>query len=148
MSQPVSTTVEIHVAAPRKVVYAVLVDREKYGDVLPISTRLVTPGSTERQGVGAVHFLGLGPVGLKERITSLVPDQHMAYEVVSGLPSRRHTGHVDLADEGTGTRLTYTMTHEPRLPVPAPLLRAALRATTDTLAKAVKKEAERRARAS
>jgi len=147
MTKTVSTTLEMHIAAPRAVVYQVLADRESYGDHLPITTRLVTPGTSDRQGVGAVHFLGLGPVGAKERITELVPDQRMAYEVVAGLPSKRHAGEVELADEGTGTRMTYSMTHEPRLPAPAGVLRAVMRSLTKTLGNAVKKEAERRAKA-
>lgn len=146
MTKPVNTTVEMHVAAPRAVVYEVLTDRESYGDHLPISTRLVTPGTSERQGVGAVHFLGLGPVGARERITELVPGRRMAYEVVGGLPAKRHVGEVDLADEGAGTRMTYSMTQEPLLPAPAAVLGAVMRSLTKTLGSAVKKEAERRAR--
>lgn len=147
MTKPVSTTLEMHIAAPRAVVYEVLTDRESYGDHLPITTRLVTPGASERQGVGAVHFLGLGPVGAREKITELVPGQRMAYEVVGGLPAKRHVGEVDLADEGAGTRMTYSIVHEPLLPAPAAVLGAVLRSLTKTLGNAVKKEAEGRAQA-
>jgi uncharacterized protein YndB with AHSA1/START domain len=146
MTTPVNTVVETHINAPRSVVFAVLADRQSYGDVLPISTRLVSPGADGAQGIGAVHFLGLGPVGAKERITELVPDQRMAYEVVGGLPARRHTGEVELADEGVGTRMTYRMVHEPALPAPGFVLRPVLVGLTKALAGAVKKESERRAR--
>ena len=66
-----SHTVNTVIAAPRDVVFGVFADRERNGEFLPISTRLVTPGASERQGVGAVHFLGVGPVGIHEQSTDL-----------------------------------------------------------------------------
>ncbi|HNP58940.1 MAG TPA: SRPBCC family protein [Gordonia sp. (in: high G+C Gram-positive bacteria)] len=116
------STVEAVIAAPRPRVYAVFADRESGGDFLPLSTRLVSPGTDERQGVGAVHFLGLGKVGVREQITELVPDERIAYKVVGGIPVRSHTGLIEFSDDPAGTKVRYTMDSDPKLPVPAPIL--------------------------
>ncbi|GED97006.1 SRPBCC family protein [Gordonia crocea] len=142
----VAVTVEKVINAPRAVVYGVFADRESYGANLPINTRLVTPGTDARQGVGAVHFLGLGPAGIKEQITELVPDERLVYRVVGGVPVRSHVGTVEFADApGGGTRVTYTMDSDPKVPVPAGVLKAGLKALTNQLITACDKAARAKA---
>ncbi|WP_280236815.1 SRPBCC family protein [Nocardia cyriacigeorgica] len=122
-----STTVDTVIAAPREVVYRLFADRESMSPYLPIQVKLVTPGTTEREGVGAQHQLGIGPVGITEEITQLVPGERMEYKVVKGAPVKRHVGIVTFADTEGGTRVTYTMESDPTLPVPAKVLEAGLR---------------------
>ncbi|MGW0181356.1 SRPBCC family protein [Nocardia sp. NPDC003345] len=122
-----STTVDTVIDAPRATVYRLFADRESISPFLAVNVTLVKPGHTEREGVGAQHKLGLGPVGIVEEITELVPGERMEYKVVKGAPVKSHTGVVTFADEGTGTRVVYTMTSEPSLPVPGKALELGLK---------------------
>lgn len=139
-----SYTVDTVIDAPRPLVYSIFADRENNGNFLPVQTRLESPGSDARQGVGAVHFLGLGPVGIREQITELVPDQRICYKVVGGAPVKSHTGRIEFSDAGTGTRVVYTMDSTPSLPVPEAALRAGLKGLITTFVNGVRKEAARR----
>ncbi|MBF6456961.1 SRPBCC family protein [Nocardia cyriacigeorgica] len=122
-----STTVDTVIAAPRETVYRLFADRESISPYLPVQLKLVKPGTTEREGVGAQHHVGLGPVGVTEEITALVPGERMEYKIVKGAPVKRHVGIVTFADAPGGTRVTYTMESEPSLPVPAKVLEAGLK---------------------
>lgn len=131
--------------APRGIVYEVFADRERYGDFLPLAARLIRPGDMERQGVGAVHRVGVGPLGAQEEITELIPDERIQYRVVGGLPVRLHVGTIELADHAEGTEVRYTMESVPRLPLPAALVSALLRQSIGTFIKGAQKESDRRA---
>lgn len=141
----ISYTVDTVIRAPRDVVYDIFADREHNGDFLPVRTKLKTAGDTERQGVGAVHFLGFGPVGVAEQITELKPGELLRYRVVGGvLPVKNHTGTIAFTDADGGTRVEYTMDSEPKLPVPAPVLRFALRSLIGAFVSGARREAGRR----
>ncbi|HEX7825269.1 MAG TPA: SRPBCC family protein, partial [Mycobacterium sp.] len=112
---------------------------------LPLQMRLVEEGAEARQGVGAVHQMGLGPIGVKERITELVPRERIAYELIAGAPVRRHVGEIVFADEGAGTRVTYRMDSTPSLPVPSGLLVLVLRGLTTVMVRGAAREACRQA---
>ena len=122
-----STTVDTVIAAPRATVYRLFADRESISPYLAVNVTLVRPGETEREGVGAQHKIGAGPVGVVEEITALVPNERMEYKIVKGAPVKRHVGIVTFADADGGTRVTYTMESEPSLPVPAKVLEAGLK---------------------
>ncbi|MFE3446174.1 SRPBCC family protein [Nocardia sp. NPDC059180] len=123
-----STTVDTVIAAPREVVYRLFADRESMSPYLPVNIKLVKPGTTEREGVGAQHQIGVGPVGPTEEITKLVPGERMEYKIVKGAPVKRHVGIVTFADaDNNSTRVSYTMESDPSLPVPAKALEAGLK---------------------
>ncbi|MEU1982859.1 SRPBCC family protein [Nocardia sp. NPDC019395] len=122
-----STTVDTVIAAPRATVYRLFADRESINPHLAVNITLVKPGTTEREGVGAQHKIGLGPVGVVEEITALVPNERMEYKIVKGAPVKSHTGVITFADADNGTRVSYTMTSEPSLPVPAKALEVGLK---------------------
>ncbi|MBJ8342833.1 SRPBCC family protein [Antrihabitans sp. YC3-6] len=140
-----SYTVDTVIEAPRDVVYSIFADRENNGDFLPISTRLKSAGTTERQGVGAVHFLGLGPVGVSEQIIDLVPGERIVYKIVAGAPVKRHVGTIAFTDAANGTRVVYTMESEPKLPVPSKVLSLGLKALIGAFVSGARKEAAKRA---
>lgn len=140
-----SYTAEEIIDAPREVVYGLFADRENSGDFLPVHVRLVSPGDAERQGVGAVHFLGVGRVGVKEQITGLIAGERIEYRLIAGAPVKNHTGTIVFSDAGDGTRVVYTMDSTPSLPVPAGLLRLGLRGLIGSMISGVRKEATRRA---
>ncbi|MET9030728.1 SRPBCC family protein [Nocardia sp. NPDC004168] len=122
-----STTVDAVIAAPREVVYRLFADRESISPYVPVQVKLVKPGVTEREGVGAQHLIGLGPVGVTEEITKLVPGERMEYKIVKGAPVKRHVGIVTFADADNGTLVSYTMESDPSLPVPAKVLEFGLK---------------------
>ncbi|MFI9637731.1 SRPBCC family protein [Nocardia sp. NPDC051929] len=122
-----STTVDAVIAAPREVVYRLFADRESISPYVPVQVKLVKPGLTEREGVGAQHLIGLGPVGVTEEITKLVPGERMEYKIVKGAPVKRHVGIVTFADADNGTLVSYTMESDPSLPVPAKVLEFGLK---------------------
>ncbi|MBF6222515.1 MULTISPECIES: SRPBCC family protein [Nocardia] len=122
-----STTVDAVIAAPREVVYRLFADRESISPYVPVQVKLVKPGLTEREGVGAQHLIGLGPVGVTEEITKLVPGERMEYKIVKGAPVKRHVGIVTFTDADNGTLVSYTMESDPSLPVPAKVLEFGLK---------------------
>ncbi|QBS44335.1 SRPBCC family protein [Nocardia sp. CS682] len=134
-----STTVDAVIAAPRDVVYRLFADRESISPYLPIKVKLTKPGLTEREGVGAQHLLGVGPLGVTEEITKLVPGERMEYKIVKGAPVKRHVGVVTFADADNGTRVSYTMESEPSLPVPAKVLEFGLKNLITQFIKAAQK---------
>ncbi|MFQ6398936.1 SRPBCC family protein [Nocardia sp. KC 131] len=122
-----STTVDAVVAAPRDVVYRLFAERESISPYLPVNVKLTKPGLTEREGVGAQHLIGVGPLGVTEEITKLVPGERMEYKIVKGAPVKRHVGVVTFTDADNGTLVSYTMESEPSLPVPSKVLELGLR---------------------
>ncbi len=140
-----SYTEEVVIEAPRNIVFEVFADREGSNDLLPIGVKLKRPGNTERQGVGAVYTVGLGPVGVQEETTALVPGERFEYRVVGASPFKSHTGTVEFADDPRGTKVRYTMDSDPRLPIPAAVITPVLKQMIGTLLKATGKEAVKRA---
>ncbi|ASF08554.1 hypothetical protein NBRGN_099_00550 [Nocardia brasiliensis NBRC 14402] len=136
-----STTVDAVIAAPREVVYRLFADRESVSPYLPINIKLTKPGLTEREGVGAQHLLGVGPLGVTEEITKLVPGERMEYKIVKGAPVKRHVGVITFADADKGTLVSYTMESEPSLPVPAKVLEFGLKNLIGQFIKAAQKAA-------
>lgn len=134
-----STTVDAVIAAPRDVVYRLFADRESISPYLPIQVKLTKPGLTEREGVGAQHLLGLGPVGVTEEITKLVPGERMEYKIVKGAPVKRHVGVVTFTDADNGTLVSYTMESDPSLPIPAKVLEFGLKNLITQFIKAAQK---------
>ncbi|MFD0359846.1 SRPBCC family protein [Nocardia sp. GCM10030253] len=122
-----STTVDAVIAAPREVVYRLFAERESISPYLPVQVKLTKPGLTEREGVGAQHLIGVGPLGVTEEITKLVPGERMEYKIVKGAPVKRHVGIVTFTDADNGTLVSYTMESEPSLPVPSKILEFGLR---------------------
>ncbi|ORA64496.1 SRPBCC family protein [Mycobacteroides franklinii] len=130
--------------APRDTVYELLADREGYNEFLPFTVKLVRPGATERQGVGAIHRIGVGPVGVKEEIIELVAGELIQYRVVAGLPVRSHIGTITLADHPRGTAVRYSMESTPLIPVPDAVMVWVLRKSMASLVTGARREAARR----
>lgn len=122
-----STTVDTVIAAPRDTVYRLFTDRDAMAAYLPIQISLVKPGAGSPSGVGAQYKLGLGPLGVTEETTELVPGERMVYRIIKGAPVKRHVGTVTFTDAPGGTRVVYTMESEPSLPIPAKALELGLK---------------------
>ncbi|GAB2477225.1 SRPBCC family protein [Jatrophihabitans fulvus] len=133
-------TATVVVPGPRERVFALFADRENYGDlVAPVSCTLVRVGRTERQGVGAVHRIGVGPAGLREEIVALEPGRSFTYKAVTPLPVKHWIGTVEFHDHPKGTRVDYSLDIEGFVPLPAPVVKAAARGLAAGLARGVAK---------
>ncbi len=124
------------VPGPREAVFRMFADRENYRHlVAPVAGTLVRAGSGERQGVGAVHRIGVGPVGIREQIVELEPGRRFTYRAVSRLPVRHWIGVVEFQDHPEGTQVDYTLDVEGYLPLPGPALTLAVRTLAGGLAR-------------
>lgn len=123
-----TATATVVVPGPREEVFTLFADRENYRNlVAPVGATLVTPGAEERQGTGAIHRVGIGPLGMREKITALDPGRSFTYQAVTPLPVRHWIGTVVFHDDPAGTRVEYTLDVEARVPLPKPVLSAVVR---------------------
>lgn len=131
--------------APVDVVWDVLTDHARYREWTPVPhSRLVTPGGDDPNGVDAVRFLGVGPVGATERVLVFEPESHLAYTVDAGLPVRDHRADARLTDGGGWTQLEYTGSLRAIVPGTGPVLALVVRRALATLVGSLARESERR----
>lgn len=135
------------IEAPVEVVWAVLTDHARYRDWTAVPhSRLVTAGAgDDPNGVDAVRFLGVGPIGAKEQVLVSEPPSHLAYTVVSGLPVRDYRADAHLEDAAGTTELVYTGSFRPIVPGTGPVLALLVRTVLRTLVSSLATESERRA---
>ena len=92
---------------------------------------LTTEGTGERNGVGAVRSISApGPApAIVEEITRFDVDRALGYKALSGVPFKNYRGEVVLTAEGSGTRITWTLEADARVPLVEP---AALKVVVTT----------------
>lgn len=130
------------VAAPVEVVWPLLADHAGYARWTPLPvSRLETAGTDDPNGVGAVRFLGVGSVGLREKVLAFTHEEHLAYTIVAGLPVRDHRADVRLESDGGGTEIDYACSFEPTLPVAGPVMELVLRGAIQAMLGALDREA-------
>lgn len=115
-----SSTASATVKAPIGTVWAALSDHEGMSSWAPgLSCRLVEDGVPDRNGLGAVRRINApGPApAIVERVVAFEPPHRLGYAAVSGVPFKGYGGEVVLTEDGGGTRIDYTLTYEPRLPL-------------------------------
>ncbi|HEY5109796.1 MAG TPA: SRPBCC family protein [Acidimicrobiales bacterium] len=82
-------------------------------------------------GVGAVRRFSRYGVGSREEVVAWDPPGHLAYRILSGFPVRNYRADVTLTPDGTGTRIEWAGTYDPKWPgtgtVLAPVLAAMMR---------------------
>jgi uncharacterized protein YndB with AHSA1/START domain len=119
------TTSHANVAAPIEVVWDTLTDHVGMSGWSPgVTVTMDKPGTVEPNGVGAVRRIatpGPGPAIVEEVITYQRPHV-FAYKALSGAPFPGYVGEVRLTDEGSRTRISYTISSTATFPlVKAPL---------------------------
>jgi len=133
------------VPGPRERVFELFIDRENYRNLVgPVGATLVHAGAESRQGPGAIHRVGFGPLGICEQIVSVDPGRSFTYRAVSPLPVRHYIGIVDFHDDPKGTRVDYTLDVEAAVPLPGPIFTIMVRGLAGGLARGVTKELRRR----
>ena len=139
-----SFVISAHIPAPIDTVWKLVSHHEGFRDwTLLLTSKLKVQGSPHPDGVGAVRFLGAGPVGAIERVTQFDPPYHLAYELVRGLPIKGYVAHVNLKESpsGSGTDLVWTGAFQSAPGPTAPLFNAVLKAMIGHFIRGVKSAA-------
>jgi len=139
-----STSTATVPASPSQV-WDVLSDHEgmaHWGPGLSVSLR--TPGTDERNGVGAVRVIDArGPApAIVEEVTAFEPGRRLAYRALSGVPLRNYRGEVVLRAVAGGTEIAYTVSADQRVPIVEQLVvRGIARALLSALVRQVRRTA-------
>ncbi|WP_183096173.1 SRPBCC family protein [Nocardioides stalactiti] len=107
------------VKTPIDQVWASLADHEGMASWAPgLKVTLTREGRSERNGVGAVRKIDApGPApAIVEEITRFEPGQGLGYKATGGVPLKNYRGDVDLAQDGTGTRISWAISADQRVP--------------------------------
>jgi uncharacterized protein YndB with AHSA1/START domain len=111
-------------AAP-EALFEVLADHARYDRFDGVRrAELVTPGEHDRNGLGAVRWVWLGPLRFEEEVTAYEPPTRLDYLIrdVKGVPFRHEGGSIRLAGVDGGTEVVWTSTFEIPIPVVGALL--------------------------
>jgi uncharacterized protein YndB with AHSA1/START domain len=132
-------------AKPPERIFAHLAEHENLAEVFGAKiTRLRDGDGGERNGVGSVRKLHIGPLPpFEETVTEFLPSQRIVYRITKGSPMRGHQGTMTFAPAsgGGGTRFVYDIRLASPIPGVAAIVRAALtRSITKSLPK-VEREA-------
>ena len=114
--------------ASRKEVFEFIAEHENIGPLFGAQITRLRDGDTERNGVGSVRRVKMGPARpLEETITRFEPDSLIEYRITKGGPLKDHVGIISFTDtDGGGTNVDYRIRVASRIPGLAPLLRRRL----------------------
>jgi uncharacterized protein YndB with AHSA1/START domain len=115
-----SIRVERRLDAPPEAVFEVLADHARYDRFDGVRrAELVNPGERDRNGIGAVRWVWLGPLRFEEEITAFEPPTRFDYLIreVKTLPFRHDGGSIRLARVDGGTEAVWTSSFEIPIPV-------------------------------
>jgi uncharacterized protein YndB with AHSA1/START domain len=109
--------IEHHFEKPPERIFAYLSEHENLAAVFGAKITRLSDGDTERNGVGSVRKLQIGPLPpFEETVTEFVPSERIVYRITKGSPLRGHVGVMTFDADGGGTRFVYDI----RLASPAP----------------------------
>jgi len=119
--------IEHSFAKPPERVFAYLAEHENLAELFGAKVTRLRDGDSERNGVGSVRRLQIGPAPpFEETVTEFVPSQRIVYKITKGTPMRGHVGVMTFAPDGAGTRFAYDI----RLASPIPGLAALVKLQT------------------
>jgi catechol 2,3-dioxygenase-like lactoylglutathione lyase family enzyme len=110
-------TVEFHFEATPEQLWIALSDHESMGDWWPQKNiSLITEGSPERNGVGAVRQMrGLGAV-LEEEVVAWNEGAGYDYRLRKGAPIKDHSGSIRILPDGKNTLVQWRIEFRPMIP--------------------------------
>jgi uncharacterized protein YndB with AHSA1/START domain len=113
--------------APERI-FAHLAEHENLADVFGAKVTRLRDGESERNGVGSIRRLQIGPLPpFEETVTEFVVPERVVYRITKGSPLRGHVGVMTFAPTpGGGTHFVYDIRLSSPIPGIAPLVRAAL----------------------
>jgi uncharacterized protein YndB with AHSA1/START domain len=109
--------IEHHFEKPPERIFAYLAEHENLAEVFGAKIERLSDGEGDRNGVGSVRQLRIGPMPpFEETVTEFVPSERIVYRITKGSPLRGHVGVMTFEPEAGGTRFVYDI----RLASPAP----------------------------
>ncbi len=136
--------IEHDFAKPPERIFAHLAEHENLADVFGAKiTRLRDGDGGERNGVGSVRRLQIGPLPpFEETVTEFVVPQRIVYRITKGSPLRGHVGTMTFAaTPGGGTRFDYDIRIASPVPGIAPLVTASLTRSISRSLAAIERDA-------
>jgi len=126
-------------------VYEAAKDSSRYPDWSMIGAfEHVRPGAGEPYGVGSLRIYRTWPLRLVEEVTELVPEQRVAYSLLSGLPFRNYRSSVNIAPASDGgADIHWRSVFEPKIPGTRAICRAFMQSVIDQMTPLLAREAER-----
>jgi len=120
--------IEHEFAKPPERIFAYLSEHENLAAVFGAKVTRLRDGEGERNGVGSMRKLQIGPLPpFEETVTEFVVPERIVYEITKGSPLRGHLGVMTfVATPSGGTRFVYDIRIGSPIPGIAPLVRAAL----------------------
>jgi len=109
-------------------IFAHLAEHENLAEVFGAKVTRLRDGEGERNGVGSVRQLQIGPLPpFEETVEEFVVPQRIVYRITKGSPLRGHVGVMSFQPApGGGTRFVYDIRLASPIPGLAPLVRASL----------------------
>jgi uncharacterized protein YndB with AHSA1/START domain len=109
-------------------IFAHLAEHENLAEVFGAKVTRLRDGESERNGVGSVRKLQVGPLPpFEETVEQFVPAQRIVYRITKGSPLRGHVGEMTFAPTAAGgTRFVYDIRIASPIPGVAPLVHASL----------------------
>lgn len=122
-SQRISITMDF--PQPVEALFAFIARHENQSIVLAgARAKRLRDGEGHPDGVGSLRQLKVGPLPpFEETVTVFEPPSLIEYRICRGSPLRNHHGIIRFTPQGTGTRLDYTITFDPLIPLTGWLVR-------------------------
>jgi uncharacterized protein YndB with AHSA1/START domain len=121
--------VERDFVLPPERVFAYLAEHEHLADLFGAKIERLRDGTTDRNGVGSVRRLRIGPgvPPFEETVTVYEPYTEIQYEITQGSPLRDHVGIMTFTPTATGgTHLDYRIRLASRIPGLAAIVKRSL----------------------
>ena len=102
--------VERIINKPIEAVFDLLADHEGYAKFKGVkAAKVIEPGQTEKNGLGALRYINLGAVNFDERITHFDRPNRLDYliERSSPLPFKHQLGSITLSEQQGATKVTW-----------------------------------------
>jgi hypothetical protein len=122
-SQRISITMDF--PQPVEALFAFIARHENQSIILAGSrAKRLRDGEGHPDGVASVRQNQVLPLpSFEETVTVFEPPSLIEYRITRGSPLRNHHGVIRFTPQGTGTRLDYTITFDPKIPLTGWLLR-------------------------
>lgn len=120
--------IEHDFAKPPERIFAHLAEHENLAEVFGAKVTRLRDGEDERNGVGSVRKLQIGPLPpFEETVEEFVVPQRIVYRITKGSPLRGHVGVMSFEPTAAGgTRFVYDIRIASPIPGLAPLVTASL----------------------
>ena len=120
--------IEHDFAKPPERIFAHLAEHENLAEVFGAKVTRLRDGESERNGIGSVRKLQIGPLPpFEETVDEFVVPERIVYRITKGSPLRGHVGVMTFEPTPSGgTRLVYDIRIASPIPGLAPLVTASL----------------------